>query len=448
MINKKNKSKFDLNGIPPLREAVPLGLQHLFAMVFGNSVTALLITQILGLSQAQSTMLVQGAMLAAAIATLIQLYPPPFVKGYKFGVRLPVIMGTSYLFLGGCLGVVEEYGMAAMVGGQIAGAIFHIFFGLFIVSKIRRIFTPIISGTIITCMGLGLFPTAINNLAGGANSPEYGYIINFIIGLIVALIIIVLQNYGRGIVKDIAILVGIIVGFIISAMAGLVDFSAVKEAAWVSIPKPLAFGIEFKPHIIVMFILLYIVSVADLMGNLTLTTVGGLDRDVTEKELSSGVMGVGLGSICASLLNSIPVAAFSQNAAIVSLNKVVSRFVIATAAFFLILGGISPKIGSIITSMPSCVIGGATLVIFSQIAMAGVNLLTKEELTKKNMLIAGVAIATSLGITGTKEALVYFPTTLATVIGDSSVVLGALIALFLQGLFYVIERTLLKKGKS
>ena len=439
MIDKNNTSKFHLDGKPPLREAIPLGMQHLLAMIVGNMVPAILISNILGLSKEMSIMLLQGAMLAAGIATIIQLYPIPLIKGYKIGAGLPVMMGTSYVFLGACLSVTGQYGIATLIGAQIVSAVVTIFLGI-AVKKIRKIFTPVISGTIVACMGIGLFPVAINNLAGGQGSLDFGSSKNFIVGIIVAFIVVIIMHFGKGLVKDVSILIGIVVGYIISLSLGMVDFSAVGESAWFAFPKLLPFGVEFRLDVIIMFTLIYAISIADLMGSYTVVTMGGLNREVTDEELSSGVIGGAVGSIIASLLSSIPTGVFSQNSAIVAMNKVVSRFVIATATVILFIAGISPKIGALITTIPSAVIGGATLVVFSQIAMAGVMLITMEEFTDQNKLIAGVAIATSIGVTSFPQAIEKLPPLVVTLIGDSSIVLGALIALLLQLIFTVTSK--------
>lgn len=433
-MKERNTSKFHVDGKPPLREALPLGLQHLMAMIVGNMVPAILISSIVGLDQSMSTMLIQGAMLVAGLATYLQLYPIPFMKGLKFGSRLPVIMGTSYVFLGACLSVAGQYGLPALFGAQIGGAIIVFFVG-FAVKKIRKIFTPVISGTIVSCMGLGLFPVAIKNLAGGVGSPGFGDPINFLVGAIVAAIIILLMKFGKGLIKDAAILIGIVFGYLISLGFGLVDFSAVAGTSLVSLPTPLAFGLEFRLDLIIMFAVIYIIAIADIMGAACVATFGAMDRDVTDEELASAVIGNAVTSIIASVFGSIPTGIFSQNTAIVAMNKVTSRFVISIAAFVLVLVGVSPMLGALITTIPACVVGGATLVVFSSITMAGFDIINIEGFTPENNLIAGVAIATSIGLTTVPEVLAKFPEIIVTVVGDSSIVSGAVIALLLKYIF-------------
>lgn len=438
-MKKRNTSKFDVDGIPPLREALPLGLQHLMAMIVGNMVPAILISNIVGLDQQKSTMLIQGAMLVAGIATLIQLYPIPLFKGYKLGARLPLIMGTSYVFLGAWLSVGAQYGLPALFGAQIGGAIVVFFVG-FGMKKIRHIFTPVISGTIIACMGLSLFPTAIKNFAGGEGSPIFGNPINFVIGSIVGIIIIFLMRFGKGLYKDASILIGIVAGYIISLAFGMVDFSAVQGASLVSLPAPVAFGLEFRIDLILMFAAIYIIAIADMMGAATMATIGAMDREVTDEELASIVLGNSISSLVASIFSSMPTGIFSQNTAIVSINKVTSRYVMAIASVILLFIGISPMLGALVTTIPSCVVGGATLVVFSSIAIAGFEIINIDGFNPENNLISGVAIAASIGLTSVPEVLGKFPEFIKTLVGDSSIVSGAIIALLLKYVFGIIQR--------
>ena len=437
-MKNKSTSKFDLDGVPPVKEALPLGLQHVLAMVVGNMVPAILIAHVVGLSQGQATMLIQGSMLAAAIATFIQLYPIPLFGGYKIGSRLPVMMGMSYVFLGAVLSVASKYGLAVLFGAQIAGAAITIFIGMS-AKKIRKLFTPVISGTIVTCMGIGLFPVAIRNMAGGIGSDSYGAPVNFAVASIVAVVIVMATKFGKGLVKDISILIGIVVGYVISLFFGMVDFSAVQGAAWFAIPKPLAFGIEFRPEVIVMFTIIYAIAVADIMGAYTIVTIGAFERPVDDQELSSGVIGSSVGSIISSVFSAIPVGVFSQNSAIVAMNKVVSRYVIAVGTAFILVAGVSPKIGALMTTIPAAVVGGATLVVFALIAMAGVMLITMEEFTEKNKLIAGLGVTTSIGFVSAPDALGQFPEIIQILFGGSSIVAGSIVAILLNLVFQFVE---------
>lgn len=440
-MKEHDTSKFHLEGKPPLKEALPLGLQHFVSMIAGNMVPAMLISNIVGLDKQMSTMLMQGAMLVAGIATLLQLYSIPLFKGYRLGSKLPVIIGTNYVFLGACLSVAGKYGLKALFGAQIGGAIV-VFFIAFGIKKIRHLFTPIIAGTMIACMGISLFPTAVKNLAGGEGSATFGEPINFAIGLIVVVAIILLMKFGKGLVQDAAILIGIIFGYLVSLAFGLVDFSAIQGTPIFSFPKPLAFGLEFRLDLILMFAILFMVAIADMMGAATIATMGAMNREVTDKELESATMGNALTSIIASVFSSIPTGVFGQNAAIVAINKVTSRFVLSITGVVLILVGFSPLLGAIITTIPSCIIGGVTLIVFSSIAMAGYDMISKSGFTSDNNLIAGVSITLSIGITSVPQTLEKFPEIIRTLVGNSCIVSVFIVAMIIK---YILS---IKSNKS
>jgi len=200
-------------------------------------------------------------------------------------------------------------------------------------------------------MGIGLFTTAIKNLAGGEGTELFGNPINFLIGGFVAIIIIMINKFGRGLVKNSSILIGIVVGYAVSLVAGIIDFSAVQGAALISLPTPVAFGLEFKPELIVMFTIIYIIGIVDMMGATTIVTMGAMDREVTDEELSSIVLGNSISSIISSVFSALPTGVFSQNTVIVSMNKVISRYVIALGAAVLLLAGVSPFLGAIMTTI-------------------------------------------------------------------------------------------------
>lgn len=438
-MSERNTSKFHVDGIPPLKEAFPLGLQHVFAMVVANMVPAILIANVAGLSQEHSTMLIQASIIAAAVGTLIQLYPIPLFGGFKIGSRLPVMMGMGYVFLGASISVAAEHGLATLFGAQLVSAVICIFLGI-LSRRFRDIFTPLVSGIIVSCMGIGLFPVAINNLFGGDGAENFGSPVNLLIGAIVALTIIILQKNGKKLFKDLAILIGIAVGYVISLAFGMIDFSPVVEGAILAVPQPLAFGLEFNLEVIVVFTILFGVAIADIMGGFVVVTNGAMDREVTDEELSNGVIGAGVASIFSALINAPAVNIYGQNSAIVAMNKVTSRFVIAVATGILLVAGISPKVGALMTTIPPAVIGGATLVVFSSIAISGFRLLSVSGFGDETRIIGGVAIAFSIGLNSVSGALDQFPSIVQTLLGSSTVVSGALVAFILTVVLKVFNR--------
>ncbi len=434
MRDRSNTSKFDLDGVPPLREAFPLGLQHLLAMFVGNIVPMIVVSQARGLDQEQTTLLLQAAMFGAAIATLLQAYPITLGRGHKLGAGLPVFMGLTYTFLPTCIAVAKTNSLGVIFGAQIVGAIASMFFGLGL-RKIRRFFPSVVTGSIILSIGMSLFPTALSNIAGGSGSATFGAKMNWIVGMVVVAVILLFTMFGKGILKDAAILIGIISGYIVSLMFKMIDFSGISQVPWFAIPRPLAFGIEFQMDIIILFIVMFLINSIEMMGDYSTSAVGGLGREATDEELSGGIIGNGVTSIIAALFNCFPTGTYSQNSGIVALTKVTSRFVIGVGASILLLASFMPKLGALISTIPSPVIGGATLVVFAMIAMSGVSLLASKPLTQRSMLIAGVSVGVGIALVTVPETIVEFSPMFRMFFGESSVVPTAIIAFVLNLIF-------------
>ena len=434
MRDRSNTSKFHLDGVPPLREAVPLGLQHVFAMFVGNIVPMIIVSQAQGLDASQTTLLIQAAMFGAAIATLLQAYPISLGRGYKLGAGLPVFMGLTYTFLPTCIAVANTSSLGVIFGAQIIGAIFSIFFGLGL-KKIRKFFPTVVTGSIIMSIGVSLFPMAINNIAGGPGSPTFGSMSNWLVGIIVTVTILLFTTFGKGLLKDAAILIGIITGYAVSLTLNMIDFSGISGAPWFSMPKPFAFGLEFDFNIITLFIIMFLINSVEMIGDYSTSSVGGLGREATDTELSGGIIGNGISAIIAAIFNCFPTGTYSQNSGIVALTKITSRFVIGVGAFILLIASFMPKLGALISTIPSPVIGGATLVVFGMITMSGVGLLTSKPLTQRTMLIAGLSVGLGVGLVTVPETISGFPYMFKLFFGESSVVLTATIAFILNLVF-------------
>lgn len=434
MRDRSNTSKFHLDGVPPLREAFPLGMQHLLAMFIGNIVPMIVVSQARGLSQGQTTLLIQAAMFGAAIATLLQAYPIVIGKGYKLGSGLPVFMGLTYTFLPTCIAVAQTSNLSVIFGAQIIGGFATIFIGMGL-KKLRRFFPPVVTGSIVLSIGISLFPLGIHNVAGGMGHPTYGSLDNWIVGAIVICIILFFSQFGKGLSKVSAILIGIVSGYIVALFFGMVDFSAISQASWFALPKPLAFGIEFQLDIIILFIVIFFINAIEMVGDYSVSAVGGLGREATDDELTGGIIGNGITSIIAAIFNCFPTGTYSQNSGIVALTKVTSRFVIGVGAAVLLLSSFVPKIGALIATIPNPVVGGATLVVFSMISMSGITLLTMKPLTGRSMLIAGISVALGIGVVTVPEAIVEFPPMFKMFFGESAVVLTATIAFILNLIF-------------
>ena len=406
--NYSREALFQLNGIPPLGMSISLALQHLVAMIVGCVTPAIIIANALGLPQSERVLLIQVSLVMSAVTTLIELFP----IGGKLGSGLPVMFGISFAYLPSMQAIVGGGGdIATISGAMVIGGIVAAVVGVF-VKKIRRFFPPIITGTVVFTIGLSLYPTAINYMAGGAgNTYEvvvlrkgltsalvHGSWQNWAVAAFTLIVVMVMSNKGKGICKLAAILLGMIAGYIVAAVFGMVDLSEVRDAAWFSLPRFMHFGIKFEFSACIALALLFAINAIQAIGDLTATTVGGLNREPTDQELQGGIVTYGLTNVLSAFFGSLPTATYSQNVGIVTTNKVVNRVVFALAGGFLLLAGLIPKFSAILTTIPQCVLGGATITVFSTIAMTGMKLIASETISPRNTTIVGLSAALGVGI--------------------------------------------------
>ena len=423
---EKNTQIYDINGVPPLKTAIPLGLQHVLAMFTGNVAPLIILANVLGLPVGERSFLIQAAMFVAGLTTLIQLYPLG-----PIGARLPIVQGTSFGFLPTCIAISAKYGLAGILGATFIGGFFEMGLGVFL-KPLRKYFPPVVTGTVLLSIGLSLLPTGIKYFAGGVGAADFGSLSNLFLGTIVLVTILFFKQFTKGITSMSAILIGLFVGYLVAIPMGKLDFSAVSSAAWFAFPTPLKFGMTFHLDAIVAMLLMYIVTAVETVGDISGITMGGANREATDKELSGGVMADGLASSIAAIFNVLPNTSYSQNVGIVTLTGIMSRFVVAMGAGFLIIAGLFPKIGAVVAVMPSSVLGGAAIVMFSMIAISGINLITKDALKGKNSIVVAVALGLGFGLGSVPEALVNLPETLKLIFGGSGIVVTGLIAIFLN----------------
>lgn len=411
MSEYKKENMYRLEGKVPLGDAIPLGMQHVLAMYAGNLAPLLVVTSVLNMDMAIKVTLLQNAMFVAGLITLIQLYPI-----WKVGSGLPVVMGTSSGFIPVSLGVGTQFGYGAIMGASLIGGIIEFLLG-FIIKPLRKILPHAVTGTVVLILGISLIGVGIQFVGGGVGmqgDPTFGSIKNITIALIVFLVIVLLKQFSKGFLSVSAILIGIIVGYIISILMGMVDFSEISKAAWFSIPKPIFMidGIEYSFHIeaIVPFILVYLATTVETIGDNTGIAVGGLGRDITDDELEGAVHADGFGSVFATLFGVMPNTSFSQNVGLVAMTKIVNRFVLMTGAIFLILCAFIPKLGAIVASIPNCVLGGAVILMFAMISISGLNLLIEDgKISDRTGIIVAASCAVGLGLSYCPEVMQYLP---------------------------------------
>lgn len=427
--NEKNTSLFHLDGRPGIKTATPMAVQHLLAMIVGNTLPALVLSNTLELAPEIKIQLVQAGMFIAAIATLLQLYPV-----MKVGARLPVVMGLSFAYIPTLLAIGQEYGVGAIFGSQLIGGVVAFIVGIYI-KKIRKFFPPMVAGTVVFTIGLSLYKVAVNYMAGGfqATDPRYGGLVYWGIAVLTLATVLICNTFGRGYVKLAAILIGIGVGYAASLAAGIVSFDTIASSAFFNLPKIMPFRLEFVPSAIATMAVMYVVNSVQAVGDLSGTTVGGMDREATDEEISGGIKANGAVSILGSLIGALPTATYSQNVGIVAMTKVVSRKVLGITALMILGAGFVPKFGAVMTSIPQCVIGGATISVFAQITMTGMKLIVQDEMSVRNTTIVGLGIALGMGITQIPaQGLQYLPSWFKMVFTSSPVVLATVVVFVLN----------------
>lgn len=423
-------SVFSFEGIPSAGQMIPLGFQHVVAAVVGIITPAILIADTCGLTAEERTLMIQVSLVLTAVATLLQLFP---IFG-RIGSRLPVIMGISFAYIPTLQAIGGQFDLATILGAEIVGGCVAILFGVF-VKWIRPLFPPLVTGTVIFTIGLSLYPTAVRYMAGGnATSEWFGNPRSWAVALITLAVVVFLNNFTKGILKLAAILIGMVVGYIIAYILGIVDLSGLSGEAWFALPQFMPFEIKFVPSACVSLGIVYVVNAVQTIGDLSSTTMGGMDRLPTDKELSGGIIGQGVMSIVGAFFGGLPTASYSQNVGIVTVNRVINRAVFALAAGILLVAGLVPKFAFVLTTIPQCVIGGATISVFATITMTGIRMITEGGFTSRKSSVVGLSVALGVGITQVSGCLAGegFPGWVSTVFGSSSVVVSTIMAILLN----------------
>lgn len=439
---KKNTSNKDIkkdplyqfDAKPSLGSLVPLGLQHVVAAIVGIVTPALIVARTTKLSEADTTILVQMALIASAVSTFLQV-----IGIGKIGAKLPVIIGISFAYIPTMNAIGGIYDINTIFGATICGAIAAFLVGLFL-KYIRPLFPPIITGVVIFTIGLSLYPVAVRYMAGGGGSPSFGSVQNWTVATFTLIVCIVLNNFTKGITKLASILIAMAAGYALAFSFGMINFDNVSNAGFFQYIPPLKFAPKFKADAIISMIIIFIVNAVQTIGDLSSTTLGGFDREPTDKELQGGIMGSGITNGVLALFGGLPTATYSQNVGIVTVTKVVNKFVFIFAGVVLLLAGLIPKFAAILITIPQPVIGGATITVFASITVTGIRMISNAGITGRNFTIVGLSVAIGVGITSVAGAISVnpdvvggaFPTWVNTIFASSSVVLSTLSAIILN----------------
>ena len=418
---------YQLDGRAKLTEAVPLGLQHVLAMFVGNVTPLIIISNTLGLDPQIKTSLIQCAMFVSGLVTLIQCYPLG-----PIGAKLPIVMGTSFGFVPAATAIGVKYGMSGILGACLVGAIFQMLVGGLVLKRIRKYFPPVVTGIVVLTMGIALLPTGVNYFAGGVGAADFASPSNLLLGTIVLITVIFFKQYTKGMLSISSVLIGLVFGYLVAIPMGKIDFSSLSDAAFLSIPVPFKLGFEFHVDAIIAMIFVYMVSTVETIGDTTAIANSGLGREASEKEIVGAILADGIGSLIGAVFSVLPNTSFGQNVGIVAMTKIVNRFVVATGAFILIIAGIFPKVGALISLMPSSVLGGASIVMFSMIVVSGIKLITTDKLTERNAMIIAVSLGFGLGVAYVPGFFDAFPESIQLIFGESKTVLPAILAVILN----------------
>ncbi|MBO3377707.1 uracil-xanthine permease family protein [Clostridium perfringens] len=407
-----------------LPKKVLFGLQHIFAAFGGIIVVPLVIATSLGFDGKVTTALISASILGSGLATIIQ------AKGVgKVGARVACIMGTDFTFVSPAISVGSVLGLPGIIGATILGSLFEVILSFFI-KPLMKFFPPLVTGTVVALIGLTLLPVSIDWAAGGAGSANYASLENLAVAMFVLVITLLLNNYGKGMISSASILIGIVVGYIVCIPLGLVDFTPVKEASWLSFPKILEFGVTFDAKAVMAFIPAYFVATIGTVG--CLKAIGETSNiDIGDKRVAAGVLSDGVGSALGGLVGSCPNTSFSQNIGIISLTKVASRHVAVMAGIILVILGFLPKVAAIITGIPNPVLGGVGIMMFGTVAAAGIRTLSNIKLTERNLLIIAISMGLGLGVTFRPDVIHNLPEAIRMIF-SSGISTGTIAALILN----------------
>ena len=418
--------EYELEEKPPLMETLLLGIQHVSVMIVPSTAVAFIVGGAVGVGTGNIAYLVQMVLLFSGLATIVQTYGMGPV-----GAKLPIVMGTSFTFVGAASAIGGQYGLGvvftslALTGFLVEGLIGWQF------DRIRPYFPPLVTGLIVVIIGLYLIPVGMDYSAGGVGAETYGSMLNIGLAFIVLAISVLFNLFLKGVWRLLAVFIGILTGYFIAAGLGMVDFSPISEAAWFAIPNPGKFGFGIEPVAIVTFGFLFLVSAMETVGDMAgITAAEG--RNPTTKEYTGGIFTDGFMSSIGAVFGSFPVTSFSQNVGIVNFTGVMSRWVVLAGGVVLAVLGFIPKIGATVAATPEPVFGGAVLVMVGMVAASGMRLIfLNVEMNRRNMVIIATALALGLGVAIRPDALQGLPDAAQTFFSEA-VIMTALSGLILN----------------
>lgn len=437
-MNKNNNVSIDniyrLEGRVPISRAIPFGFQHVLAMFVANVTPLIIIAGVAvyngqAFTAVQTAQLIQNCMLIAGIGTLFQLYPV-----WKIGSGLPIVMGLSFTFLAACMAAAsKDYGF--MIGGIIVGGCIEGILGL-TAKYWRKLIQPIVAGCVVTSIGLSILNVGVTSYCNSAKY-ETGAWQNLLVATITLAVCLLFNIFAKGFLKQLYVLAGLIVGYIISIGFGMVDFSSLKttvdELGIFAFPKLFAYTPKFDVGIILSFVIVFLVSAVETMGDTTAACTGALNRDITDEEISGSIAVDGfISAISGGVFGVSPITSFSQNVGLLKMTKVVNRFTIMFGALIMIIGGLFPPIGAFLSTLPDCVLGGCTVIMFGSIVVAGFEMIAQVGFNHRNMIIVATSLCVGVGVTQVEGFFSGLPPVIGSIFGSNMVAGVFVIALILS----------------
>lgn len=418
---------YKLDGKVPILKAILFGLKHILAMFVANLSPITLIGLASSLKQTEIAFLLQNAMFIAGIVTLIQLYPI-----WKIGSRLPIVMSVSFNFVAILTYVGATYGYASAMGAVLIGGLIEGCLGL-LARYWKKIITPIVAASVVTSIDFSLFSVGTRSFGGGY-SESFGSAKNLLLGIITLATCLLFNIFAKSYSQQLSVLFCLIVGNILAIFMGKVDLSVIFNGGLIALSHLLPFKMKFDLGAIIAVVVIFLVSATETIGDTSALVNSGLNREVTEEEISDSLACDGFCSSISSLFGCPPITSFSQNVGLINITKVVNRFTIATGAICMILVGLLPPIGNFFSSLPESVLGGGTIMMFGTILTSGIEMIAKAGFNQRNVTIVALSLAVGIGFTSGTEADIWhiFPQIIQDVFAGNCVAVVFVVSIILS----------------
>jgi xanthine permease len=418
-----------LNSLNPIKIGT-LGFQHVLAMYAGAVIVPLIVGPAIGLDAQQLAYLISIDLFTCGIATLLQV-----IGGKHFGIKLPVILGCTFTAVGPMIAIGNLQGITSIYGAIIASGVVVMILSQFM-SKIMRFFPPVVTGSVVTIIGVSLIPVAMNNAAGGQGAEGFGSLQNLFLAALTFILIIAMNRFFKGYMKAISVLLALVAGTFVAFFMGFVSFAEVGKADWFHLVQPFYFGIPtFNFSAILTMTLVAIVSMIESTG--VFLAIGDVcEKKLESRDIKKGLRAEGLACVIGGVFNSFPYTSFSQNVGLVALTKVKTRNVVVSAGVILMVLGLLPKVAALTTIIPTAVLGGAMITMFGMVISSGIRMLSKVDFTNnENLLIIACSVGIGLGSAVVPAIYGGLPSGIR-LLAENGIVLGSLTAIVLNVVFH------------